>query len=232
MTRLAVLVPTRSRPHNLDAIWSAWWATGAFGVADLILGVDVDDMQYNAYTQWAIEHPYVKIGLLPEWKPLVPKLNHMAKLASDDPDYTAIAFMGDDHVPVTPMWAHMLLAGHAQRPGSIRYGQDGFKNRKLPTWWSMDARIVRALGRMVPADVQHMYCDNSVLLLGEQSGRLNYDERILIEHRHPFAGKAPMDAQYERVNRAQQYERDQAAFQRWIREGLYRDVSLVQSVGG
>lgn len=232
MTRLAVLVPTRSRPHNLDAIEKAWWATGAFGAADLILGIDVDDMEYSTYVGWASSHANVKVHPLPEWKPLVPKLNDMAALAASDPQYTAIAFMGDDHVPVTTMWAHMLVQGHMMHPGSMWYGPDGFQDRKLPTWWSMDSRIVAGLGRMVPAPVQHMYCDNSIKELGDRAGRLHYDERILIEHRHPFANKAPMDQQYARVNRPQQYETDAELFRQWIADGLAHDVSIVQSVGG
>jgi hypothetical protein len=211
----------------------AWWATGAFGAADLIFGVDVDDAQYPAYVEIARSNPQVKVGLLPEWQPLVPKLNFMAQLAAKNEAYTAIAFMGDDHVPITPMWAHMLVQHHMRRPNSIWYGPDGFQDQKLPTWWSMDSRIVRALGgRMVPAPVQHMYCDNSVMELGKKTGSLNYDERILIEHRHPFAGKGKMDAQYERVNRTQQYERDGLAFQRWMADGLEADAKLLSSVGG
>lgn len=233
MTRLAVLVPTRSRPGNIDTVINAWWQTGAFGVADLILGLDLDDMTSGGYRDAIESQPQVKTAILPEWLPLVPKLNQMAALAVECDQYTAVAFMGDDHVPLTTMWAHMLLEHHTRKPNQIWYGPDGFQDQKLPTWWSMDSRIIRALGgRMVPAPVQHMYCDNSVKDLGEKAGCLNYDERILIEHRHPFANKAPMDQQYERVNRAQQYERDGVAFQRWRASGLGADVSLVQGIGG
>lgn len=232
MTKLAVLVPTRNRPHNVKPVVEAWWKTGAFAVADLIFGIDTDDMSFDAYQDVARENPLAHFGVLSEWKPLVPKLNWMAKLAADDPQYTAIAFMGDDHVPQTPMWAHMLLGHHTLIPGSIWYGQDGYQNARLATWWSMDAAIVRGLGRMVPAPVQHMFCDNSIMELGATAGRLHYDERILIEHRHPIAGKAKLDAQYERVNRPEQYERDGELFRRWVLDGLARDVSIVQSLGG
>jgi hypothetical protein len=232
MTRLAVIVPTRSRPHNLDVIEKAWWATGAFSVADLILAIDVDDMSYPNYQVWAQAHPHVKVAVLPEWKPLVPKLNEVALRAASDGAYKAVAFMGDDHVPVTTMWAHMLVQSHMIHPGSIWYGQDGFQDRKLASWWSMDSDLIVKLGKMVPAPVQHMYCDNSIMVLGDKSGRLHHDERILIEHRHPFAGKAEMDQQYQRVNRPQQYQTDGELFHQWLADGLAQDVSLVQSVGG
>lgn len=234
MTRLAVFVPTRSRPDNLSTVINAWWHTGAFAVADLIVGIDVDDMEFKAYQDIASGQPQVKMAVFPEWKPLVPKLNHMAAVGIEDgKPYTAMAFMGDDHVPISPMWAHTLLQNHTRHPGSIWYGPDGLQDRKLCSWWSMDTEIVRRLGgRMVPAPVQHMYCDNSVMKLGETTGRLNYDERVLIEHRHPFANKARMDAQYERVNRPAQYDMDGALFHQWVAAGLAEDAKLLADLGG
>jgi hypothetical protein len=80
--------------------------------------------------------------------------------------------------------------------------------------------------------VQHLFCDNAVLELGKAAETIGYDERILIEHMHPVAGKAKMDEQYVRVNRAQQYERDSALFRGWLRDGMEADATLVQSLGG
>jgi len=226
MTELAVLVPTRSRPHNLPLIVERWWKTGAFGAADLIFGVDMDDMRYNEYGHFAARHPEVKVIALPEWKPLVPKLNYMAQLASSE--YPYVAFMGDDHVPRAEQWAQNLIWNHRANPGTIWYGPDGFQNERIPTWWSMDSLIVQKLdGRMVPAPVQHQYCDNAVKELGNRIGKLNYDQRLFIEHMHPFAGKSQVDAQYERVNRQQQYDRDSLAFQAWLRDGLEQDARLL-----
>ncbi len=222
MTEFAVLVPTRSRPANIAPIVEAWHQTGAFGVADLIFVVDEDDMAYPEYAALLLDHPQVRRINMPEWKPLVPKLNEAAALVSQR--YPTVAFMGDDHLPRTGMWAHTLILHHATTPGSIWYGRDGFQDQRLASWWSMDSGIIRKLGgRMVPAPVQHMYCDNAVMALGEQAGVLNYDPSILVEHMHPFAGKSAMDAQYER---------DGVAFRTWIASGLEADARLLTSTGG
>jgi hypothetical protein len=230
VTELGVLVPTRSRPQNLERLVRAWHETGAFGGADLILGIDVDDARFGGYVDFLRAHPEVRVIQLDKWAPLVPKLNLMATMSAGR--YPLLAFMGDDHIPRTPMWAHMLIADHL-RPGSgIVYGRDGIQDRRLPTWWSMDGRIIDALGRMVPAPVQHLYCDNAVKKLGERADQLGYDDRILIEHMHPVAGKAEMDAQYVRVNRRQQYDRDQAAFDSWVASGLEQDATLLADIWG
>jgi hypothetical protein len=208
----------------------AFWATGTFGVADVFFVVDADDMHIDQYEEILGGDVAAQVIRMPEWQPLVPKLN--AAAVDLAPKYRAVVFMGDDHVPISPMWAHTLLHNHTFRPNSIWYGPDGFQGMKLPSWWSMSSSIIKALGRMVPAPVQHMFCDNSVLELGKAAACLSYDERIFIEHRHPYAGKAKLDEQYQRVNRPEQYERDGQAFRQWMADGLQADVKIVQSVGG
>lgn len=234
MSDLAVIIPSRSRPHNVAPIIEAWKQTRAFGVADLWWIVDADDAHVFDYqTEFAAGSSgscQIRQRVIPQWRPLVPKLNDSAVMLRKEFGYRYLAFMGDDHLPRTPMWAQMLIEGHT-RPGSgIVYGQDGFQDRRLPTWWSMDGRIIDKLGRMVPAPVQHLYCDNAVKTLGEKTDQLAYDERILIEHMHPVANKGTMDDQYARVNRRQQYDRDQAAFRGWVASGLDEDATILADI--
>lgn len=229
MTDLAVLVPTRSRPQNVAPMIEAWFKTGAWGVAELVFILDADDDRIDDYLAEIGKNLAVQRVIAPEWQPLVPKLNRVARKAAEE--YQVVAFMGDDHLPRTELWANRLLTGHMLgRGGMITYGRDGFQDERLPTWWSMHSEVIRKLGRMVPAPVQHLYCDNAVKLLGERAGVLRYDKEILIEHMHPVVGKGKMDAQYERVNRKQQYARDQALFEGWVRDGLTADVSLLMGV--
>ena len=126
-----------------------------------------------------------------------------------------------------------MIMDHHKNQNWIWYGKDGFQDQNKPTWWSMDAEIIRRLGRMVPAPVQHLYCDDAVKVLGEKAGCLGYDETIMIEHMHPIVGKGQMDEQYARVNRLQQYERDEALFRSWVADGLERDAKILRNgVGG
>ena len=233
MTELAVIVPTRSRPNNLDDIFRSWWETGAFGFADLWFVVDSDDMQIDHYLTTIHGRPEARHLIMAEWMPLVPKLNRVASELAVGFEYRYLAFMGDDHLPRTHNWANNLIMDHHRNPNWIWYGKDGFQDQNKPTWWSMDAEIIRRLGKMVPAPVQHLYCDDAVKALGEKAGCLGYDETIMVEHMHPLAGKGRMDDQYARVNRMQQYDRDQALFRSWVVDGLERDATLLRNnVGG
>jgi hypothetical protein len=231
MNELAVLVPTRSRPHNIQPIIEAWGLTGGFQVADLIFVIDRDDPKLQDYAAALQPYPQAQRMIKAEWEPLVPKLNSVAVKAAEE--YNAVAFMGDDHLPRTLMWAHQLVEDHRMRDrAGIVYGRDGFQDQGLPTWWSVDSRVIKALGLMVPGGVQHLFCDNIIKALGEQADCLAYDPRILVEHMHPVVGKAPMDAQYERVNRMEQYIRDGAAFEAYRADGLQRDAILLADIWG
>jgi hypothetical protein len=55
-----------------------------------------------------------------------------------------------------------------------------------------------------------------VLQLGKAGRCLRYMPSVLIEHMHPVAKKGEMDEGYARVNRAEQYDRDRAAFVAWL----------------
>lgn len=228
MAELTVLVPTRSRPHSVDRIVDAWYATGAFGVADLVFVVDKDDPEAPAYLEVLQRRAGPKYMILPEWRPLVPKLNWAATHLADVG--MAMAFMGDDHLPRTPMWAQRVLAATALHGPSIVYGRDGFQDQNLPTWWAMTNSIVKAIGAMVPSDVQHLYCDNTVMEMGKAANCLRYLPDVLIEHMHPIAHKGDMDDQYARVNRPEQYERDRAAFERWIKTRMSSDIDLIKAI--
>jgi hypothetical protein len=200
-------------------------------VADLIFIVDADDPKLSEYLAAVAPFLQVQRIVARTWEPLVPKLNRVAVKAAKE--YEAVAFMGDDHIPRTPRWADYLIDRHqkSDRAGIV-YGLDGFQDKKLPTWWSMHSAVIQRLGRMVPADVQHLYCDNAVKMLGEEAGCLYWDPDILIEHMHPIANKGKLDAQYERVNRKQQYTRDEAAFRAWVQTGLARDATLLADIWG
>lgn len=215
--KLCVLVPSRSRPHNVAQVVEAWYKTGAFGVAELVWCLDADDPTLDQYQEELSKHVQVHRVVGEVWQPLVPKLNRWAVQAAKT--YAVVAFCGDDHVPRTPLWAHQLLKEGVLRKPSIVYGRDGHHNQELPTWWSMSSDVVTALGAMVPSQVQHLFCDNVVKLLGSKSETLVYLDHVEIEHCHPLNGKAQSDDQYARVNRPEQYARDQAAALNWANSG-------------
>lgn len=217
--RMLIIVPTRSRPENVAKVVRAWEETDAFRYADLLFAYDMDDPKRGLYDLAMADkgnRAEVHSVVLPEWLPLVPKLNRVAAMYAEGmPKHFAIGFAGDDHLPRTPDWAMRYLRMLLMIGTGVVSCPDGYRPDKLPTQWAMTADIVRALGRMVPAPVEHLYCDNAVWDLAEAAGCYAYLDDVLIEHMHPLAGKTKFDDQYRHVNRPDQFRQDEALYAVW-----------------
>jgi hypothetical protein len=235
--KLLIIVPTRSRPQNVAKVVKAWEDTGAFeDGAELCFAHDRDDPAHGLYhlaiasTQHQ-HHPKVRSYSLPKWVPMVHKLNDVAKLyATYYPEYSAIGFAGDDHLPRTKGWAGRYLAELTEMGTGIVSCPDGYRRDDLPTQWAMTANIVRALGRMVPAPVEHLYCDDAIRDLAKAAGCWRYLDDVLIEHVHPAARKAEWDDQYLSVNRREQFRNDRVAYRGWTSDGCGRDAETVRAL--
>jgi hypothetical protein len=231
---LVTIVPTRSRPEAVERVVEAWQATGALDEgAELLFVVDRDDPRCDEYRAALITCPIGVTGAYADvWRPLVPKLNTIASGLSIGRYAYAVGFAGDDHLPRTPGWVGRYLAALRAAGTGIVSCADGYRTDGLPTQWAMTSDIVRALGAMVSAPVDHLYCDDAVRDLGREANCLTYLDDVLIEHMHPVAGKAPTDAQYERVNGRPQYRADRRAYHSWRQDpiGLTRDVALIRKI--
>jgi hypothetical protein len=225
-----VIVPSRGRPQHLPRIVEAWAATGAFDRAALMFAVDADDPEIDAYREAfdEIAPAEVLLSIATCWRPMVAKLNRTALRHSEVP--FALGFAGDDHLPRTYGWAGRYLDELHSLGTGIVYGDDGMRGEELPTQWAMTSDIVRILGRMVPCDVDHLYCDNAVRELGKEAGCLRYLPDVLVEHLHPFAGKAEPDEGYARVNHPEQYQRDLGRYLHWQAVQMHGHVTAVRGL--
>lgn len=236
MSDLLVIVPSRGRPESLERVAAAWDATGAFDEsAGLIFAADADDPLLPGYhaalDRLAAADPDRTVNLMGcgRWRPMVAKLNRAAGMFAEQGHF-ALGFAGDDHLPRTRGWAARYLEALRDMGTGIVYGDDLLQGERLCTSWAMTSDIVRALGRMVPAPVEHMFCDNSVMDLGRLAGCLRYLPDVVVEHCHPLAGKAEWDTGYVRVNRADQYQRDGAAYGQWTAQDRAADVAAVKAL--
>jgi hypothetical protein len=236
-TDLLIIVPSRGRPAAVEQVARAWRDTRAFCRAVLEFALDRDDPEYGAYQDALarVRADQPEAGLLDvtfdRWLPMVHKLNAAAAAAVAGPrPPMAVGFAGDDHRPRTHGWAGRHLAELARLGTGIVYGNDLHRGAELPTQWAMTVDIVATLGRMVPAPVEHQFCDRSVLDLGRALDRIRYLPDVIIEHMHPAAGKAEMDSGYEAVNCKAQFLADQARYERWQDGGLLDDLFAVRQV--
>ena len=238
MSELAILIPTRGRPGNIRKVISAWDFTNAWDDADMILIVDADDPELAGYE--AIERDFnaeapvgsepLKLVTMDEWMPMIHKLDQVAKLYAQTRAYFALGFAGDDHLPQTIGWAKRYLTVLRELGTGMVYGDDGYQGAKLRTEWAITADVVAALGRMIPAPVEHMYSDVALLELMTAAGAVRHLPEVRIEHMHPVAGKAESDEQYKRVNHRDQFAKDRKDYEAWQRSGRTTDIATVRAL--
>ena len=229
--RLVVIVPTRRRPRNIPPLLEAF-ALASHPETALFVAVDGDPEHQQDYADAWEEHCEVdrdQLWIGTDRLGMCPRLNLSAGMVLADCAPTIVGFMGDDHRPRTVGWDQRII--DAMPPLGVVYTDDGFQGENLPTSVFMDAELIRRLGWMVPPGIGHLFCDNAWKTLGEALGTLVYLSDVLIEHMHPHADKAPMDAGYAEVNSARQWEADEAAFRRWVAADLPRDVARVKAGG-
>ena len=225
---LLIIVPSRTRPHNIKRLLGGWTDTGAWGVADLRIDIDRDDDAYQKYLEIDLP-PGARYATGHRWRTSMFKLNRAARRESDS--YFALGFFGDDHLPRTAGWAQRWIDTLREMRSGIVYADDGLRGEGLPTQWAMTSDIVRALeNRLSVAPVTHLYCDNAVLDLGKAADCIRYLPDVLIEHMHFVNGKAPKDAQYVKVNSGEQFATDKAIYEKWRREQLAADAAAVRAL--
>lgn len=222
------IVPSRSRPSNIADLIAKMHRTRC--MADLLVVLDDDDPALDEYMRVRANF----IGFLwfdmvvDERKGLVGSLNQYAMYHAKR--YDIIGFMGDDHRPGSPIWDGLMAAQLREMRTGMVYGNDLFQKENLPTAIAMTTDIISTLGYMAPPTLRHLYVDNFWLTLGQEIGRIEYMEHVVIEHKHPHAGKAETDAQYEELNSGAQHERDRHAFETYLRKGLAADVAKIKEI--
>lgn len=235
--QLIVIVPTRSRPHNVMPLVDAFRDTRAFDDgAELVFVYDKDDPALDDYmlavadvaTRHGHRAPVMWLDAS-RHEQLVPKLNKAAFYLQITRQPFALGFMGDDHRPQTVGWVKAYLDELRRLGTGVVSCPDGYRTDDLPTQWAMTADIVEHLQCMVPAPVEHLYCDDAIRAVATQAGCYSYLPDLLIEHLHPVAEKAPADEQYDRVNGRDQYRKDRPIYRAWKRDGgLAFAVSVVR----
>lgn len=223
---MAVIVPSRGRPHNVAALIDAWFTTRT-GDTELHVVLDDDDPTLEEYQD--VLHPqrthkWVTCWTGPRMR-LGGSLNHHAPYLAQFCD--VVGFMGDDHRPRTAGWD--VAIAEACQPDSVVYGDDLIQRSNLPTAAFLGAEIVRTLGWMVLPGMVHLFMDNLWKTLGEQLGTLRYLPDVIIEHVHPIAGLAEWDEGYSAANAAEVWEHDEALYREWVGYRMVDDVARIKA---
>lgn len=216
--KLAIAVPTRGRPHNLERLAKALQETCT---TEYTLFARLDNDDESVYPE------------LPNTRYLVgdriffaASVNELAELALNE-NYTHVAILGDDVLPETKGWDEKLIKALPKL--GVAYGSDGLEHLHgpdLPTHVVVPIEMYKRLGWLGLPTLRHLFCDNVWRELGKLTNFI-YLPDVKLSHLHRWNNAAPDDKTYQEANDKSKRELDKAAFEAW-RDGEGRQRARKQ----
>jgi hypothetical protein len=189
---LAVLVPSRGRPHNIERLLDAMDAT-CRGDTKLVVGVDHDDPTLREYELTCGTRCDLRIRTNLHRR-LVGWLNNLS--AFYRLEYPYLGHIGDDNVPRTVGWDVRVM--ESLERNLFCFGDDldpGREPGSLSLTIFMRSQVVKTLGYMGPPQIQHMYVDPVWFAWGSRTS-IEFLPDVVLEHMHYKVGKAGEDESY------------------------------------
>lgn len=209
-TKLAIAVPTRGRPHNLERLAKALKQTCTTEY-QLFARIDNDDeVEYKE-----LENTTYLVGPRIFYAKSV---NEIAAVALKD-GFTHIAILGDDVLPETVGWDQKMIDSLPEL--GVVYGSDGLEHlhgEDLPTHVVVPIEMYKRLGWIALPELRHLFCDNVWRELGKIT-KFIYLPDVKLTHLHRWNKSAPDDKTYQEANDKIKREQDKSAFEAW-RDGV------------
>ncbi len=224
MTEMALIVPSRGRPGNIQRLYNALAETDSD--VNLYVGIDQDDPTIEEYLKLQVDSD-ICIFVSPERKRFGPTLNTISKYIADE--YPFLAWCGDDHLPITKNWDEKYREELRKMDAGIVYGNDLVQGENIPTQMGFTSNIVKALGYAVPDGFIHLYIDNYFLELGRAIGGVKYLSDVIVQHLHPCAGGAQEDQTYREANSPENWSNDKKRFHEYIENELLMDAEKIRN---
>lgn len=174
-----------------------------------MLILDDNDPALPEYMSLVKNEPWIEV-IVGQHKSKIEAWNHPVP-----PDYDIVIAFADDQYPVTEKWDHAVAQRmHKDYPNydGALYFNDGFQGAKLCTSNIIGVNLEQQIGHIYHPAYDSVWCDNEYMEILQARGRLEYDEHVLFEHRHPVNGYGSYDDLYKR-NEAVFFE-DKAVYEK------------------
>lgn len=198
------VVPSRSRPHNIARLITAWRDTGATTPA--VLCLDSDDPNLSAYKT-------LSMPLGCGWRMMVGRRKALSawynRVFRRWPELAWYGVFADDVLPETEGWDRTLI----EAAGSERmaFGDDGINGPWHATHFVLGGDLVRRQGWLAYPRLRRIYIDTIWNEIADAAGARVYLPDVKITHLHPAARLALVDSIYRKSHK----EHDRRAYERW-----------------
>ena len=220
MTDLAILVPSRGRPENVQRLIEACARTCK---TDYMLSFGFDDDDETM--RYAVTRPEPEIEA--DWTvaPRMSLTEWTNLLASEHEETAYLASLGDDMLPVTEGWDERIITAIEHQGGGYGWSFNG-RRADIPEFVIVGQPVVRALGWFALPALHHWYIDNVWRDLGAGAGRLAYLPDVRVLHLHPAVTGQPGDQTYG--DAAAYFDEDLKAYQWWRLREMRSCIQVVR----
>lgn len=205
-TKLAIAVPTRGRPHNLERLAKAIKETCTTEYEIFVRLDNDDEVEYKQLDNVRyFSGPRIFFAA---------SVNELAETALKE-GFTHIAILGDDVLPETKGWDEKLI--NALPKLGVAYGSDGLEHlhgADLPTHVVVPIEMYKRLGWIALPTLRHLFCDNVWRELGKLTNFV-YLPDVKLSHLHRWNKAAPDDKTYREANDKDKRVLDKLAFETW-----------------
>ena len=198
------ILPSRSRPQNLQRLFDAWVKTGAS--TPVVLCLDVDDPCWPQYE--VMDMPAGWNVVLETRDGLARAYNEAFKRHPHEPWY---GFIADDVVPLTNSWDAVLIDAAGKDGMAVPSG--GHDPLGAPHF-VLGGDLVRSVGWLSLPGLDRLYIDTVWQTIAESRGVLKRVPEVILEHRHFSNHKALIDKTYLKHHK----QRDKFIFDQWRKE--------------
>lgn len=195
------ILPTRSRPQNIQRLIDAWSKTGASTPVELC--VDSDDPCLSQYEEIPMPHGWeLIIGL----RGPLSAIYNAAHERHRHSEY--FGFIADDVVPITSGWDSILIETAGRDSMAVPAG--GHNPGGAPHF-VLGGDLVRSVGWLSLPGLDRLYIDTAWQDIATARGVLRRVPEVVLEHRHFSNKKALIDATYLKHRKAQ----DKLIYDNW-----------------
>ena len=202
------ILPSRSRPHNMQRFIDAWKATAIDGNSQFVeVILDHDDPAQAEYM--ALDYPRSWRVVAIECVGSCGAAQSAYRRNRREPFY---GLLGDDVMPRSVGW-NVKLATAAGNDG-VAFGDDTINGATHAAHSAIAGDLVREIGWLSLPGLKRLYLDTIWTDIGRSRGTLRYLPHVLLEHMHFSNGKAPFDTTYDKPSAVE----DRAIYQAWFKE--------------